>query len=146
MFEPINAVQDVPEHLTLADFGPQLLLFELDSTIFAPNHRLLKLLRHSYLEHAPVLKTVLQNFDLLPPKLKASVYDNGPITCTHHIATLCLQNNHHRRAHLRQLAHMRYNNFTPSEHNTNEDPRETQLFTGPAKLVGPFQLPAQQVA
>ena len=117
IFGSISTVEDVPGHLTLSDFGPQVVLFELDSTIYFPSPRLQKILRHSYLEYAPVYRTLMQHFDSLPSNLKISLYDSGPITCTQHTATFCLQNNHKRKAHLRQLAFKCYNNFTFSEDN-----------------------------
>ena len=120
-----------------------MVLFELDSTIPFPSPRLQKILRHSYLEYAPVHRTLIQYFDSLPSNLQNSLYDNGPITCIQHTATFCLQNNHQRRAHLRQLAHKRYNNFTSSEDNFDYSIREMPLFTRPTRLVGPHQTPAQ---
>ena len=36
-FASIDVAQDLPGSLTLKDFGPQILIFELDSAIFTPN-------------------------------------------------------------------------------------------------------------
>ena len=100
-------------------------------------------MRHAYLQNAPVLRALAQHFNLLPPKLKASNFSNGPFTCTHHAATFCLQNNHQRKAHLRQLAYTRYHNLSLSKHNADTDPAGTKGFTQPTRLVGPHQLPSR---
>ena len=64
-FAPLTALQDNPGPLFLRDFGPQILLFELDNSILPPNRNLLKLLRQTYLQHAPVFHLLSQHFHQL---------------------------------------------------------------------------------
>ena len=99
MFGTIKPAADVPLHLTLSDFGPHIILFERDSAVPFPSPKLQKILRHTFLDHAPIRSTLVQHCDSLPPTFEPSLYDNGPIIFTQHVATFCLQDAHHRSAH-----------------------------------------------
>ena len=112
-------------------------MFELDHTIFPSNRKLLKLLRHTYLQHAPVLHSLSQHFQQLSPKQRALRYPNGPFACTHHIATLCLQQQHSRAEHLRQLGLTRYLKLQRPHENISQ---QRPSFTPPSRPVAPFSL------
>ena len=108
--------------------------------MFTPNIRLLKLLRHTYLQHAPVLSTLALHFNQAPSQHKASTFSQGPFTCAHHSATTCLQNNHQRKAHLRQLARSRYQEITLSIHGDDPTSNKIHDYTPPGRFVGPHPI------
>ena len=129
---PPTALQDVPGPLRLEHFGPQALLFELDKSIPVPNRHLLKILRHTYLRHAPVLHILSQHYHQLTKAQKLIHYPSGPFTCTHYTATLCLQQPHSRDQHLRQLGLPRYETLRRA---TDYSTPDGFTFTPPSRIV-----------